>query len=771
MSDKASFIGAVDGNRDAQDKAGFNASATPAAIRGIVAQGTAEAPLTGLHVDATVVRSANYPLHFSYVNDSYVRVRAEDCGGAVFFKDCDNLHVDIEVDATDNKGWKTWQHAVDFTNCTHISGRVVIRNQAGTGDPANGTGLSAWNSGLTILDSSDMTFDEIDCEFTAEPAQSKSLGVSLLGVRRIHVSRLRSVGYEGAVELGGVVDGTFVGLEVDCRYTRGWNGQPGTGINIYNNAQRADFKGRTLEHCRNLTFAGGSVRRALGHGIVVKAASDIVWMGLEVSGCLSGLYSTGVDQDAGQGPAPSAGGAAGRRNRFIGCDFVYNERCGVDILDGVDWTFDSCRFNNNAQSLPFGATRSGLGADAGSSGLRTSTGSSKTGLVICGDSQADDLQGVTAWVFPDRARPTVVAVDRPERYGVGQTVTIVGAGAGGANLLTRVNNIDHDELLLQHPVESFPEATLTGTFATSGTTVTGTATAFLTELTGRGWIKVGSEYRRIAKVASDTSATLDEAFSVNAPAGTALVMVRADATSVKSQRYGYNFSADTVDPVLSGRNPVGNVFAQNNDLSAGGLRTVAGPLVVSGSPTAQINAAGGSANTSLVLRSKGTGSIWLRDGADTQIAQFQALAGQSNYLQFTNQPNINATSTVNTDANITLQPKGAGNVIIYATTGQNPMLRGSGADASHNLRIAGKTPGVVQITTTAGTLIGEVETKGHVHTVAQITGAAQWITTPPASATAPGTAGQLCHSGGFLYICVATNTWVWSKTTNTWPPA
>jgi hypothetical protein len=82
-----------------------------------------------------------------------------------------------------------------------------------------------------------------------------------------------------------------------------------------------------------------------------------------------------------------------------------------------------------------------------------------------------------------------------------------------------------------------------------------------------------------------------------------------------------------------------------------------------------------------------------------------------------------------------------------------------------NLDLAGKGTGVVR---TGG---AQVEVKGHVHTVAQVTGAAQWITTPPASATAPGTAGQLCHSGGFLYICVATNTWVWSKTTNTWPPA
>ena len=32
-------------------------------------------------------------------------------------------------------------------------------------------------------------------------------------------------------------------------------------------------------------------------------------------------------------------------------------------------------------------------------------------------------------------------------------------------------------------------------------------------------------------------------------------------------------------------------------------------------------------------------------------------------------------------------------------------------------------------------------------------------TTVPANATATGTAGQLAYASGFLYVCVATNTW------------
>ncbi len=106
-----------------------------------------------------------------------------------------------------------------------------------------------------------------------------------------------------------------------------------------------------------------------------------------------------------------------------------------------------------------------------------------------------------------------------------------------------------------------------------------------------------------------------------------------------------------------------------------------------------------------------------------------------------------------------------GPVVWPLLPGATPTITVDSPDVDENLNLTGKGAGVVQANGV------QVEVKGHTHTVAQVTGAAQWITTPPASATAPGTAGQLCHSGGFLYICVATNTWVWSKTTNTWPPA
>jgi hypothetical protein len=51
-----------------------------------------------------------------------------------------------------------------------------------------------------------------------------------------------------------------------------------------------------------------------------------------------------------------------------------------------------------------------------------------------------------------------------------------------------------------------------------------------------------------------------------------------------------------------------------------------------------------------------------------------------------------------------------------------------------------------------------VEVKGHKHVAADVTGVLGWSAVP-ASATAPGTAGQMAYDSGFLYVCVATNTW------------
>ena len=115
----------------------------------------------------------------------------------------------------------------------------------------------------------------------------------------------------------------------------------------------------------------------------------------------------------------------------------------------------------------------------------------------------------------------------------------------------------------------------------------------------------------------------------------------------------------------------------------------------------------------------------IRDVNGKVVAELPAGTNAVNYFQLRNAPTgvpvtMNATGT-DTDVSLDLKPKGTGTVRVNGT---------------------------------------QVETKGHTHTVAQVTGAAQWVSVP-ASAAATGTAGQLAAdaAGTFLYVCVAANTW------------
>jgi hypothetical protein len=115
----------------------------------------------------------------------------------------------------------------------------------------------------------------------------------------------------------------------------------------------------------------------------------------------------------------------------------------------------------------------------------------------------------------------------------------------------------------------------------------------------------------------------------------------------------------------------------------------------------------------------------VKDANANTSVEFAPVASAVNYLQFRNSPTLGDVAVramgTDTDISVNMWPKGAGVVKANGT---------------------------------------QVEVKGHTHTVAQVTGAAQWVAVP-ATATSTGTAGQLAAdpAGTFLYCCVATNVW------------
>jgi hypothetical protein len=64
------------------------------------------------------------------------------------------------------------------------------------------------------------------------------------------------------------------------------------------------------------------------------------------------------------------------------------------------------------------------------------------------------------------------------------------------------------------------KANLTGTIDATGTSVTGTSTLFTTELRQWDYIQVGSEFRKVLAITSDTALTLESAFTVDPSSAT-----------------------------------------------------------------------------------------------------------------------------------------------------------------------------------------------------------------------------------------------------------
>lgn len=571
MASDSSFVGFIDGNRTNQNKTQYNTAGTGDQATGITAYGASDAYLSSIHVDATVTGVVNNPLNVRYVTDSYFRIRASDCGGPVLFTDCNDIEVDIEVDGTDNAGWKVWQHAVDFVGCNNVRGRVVIRDQK-----ADTSGISAWVSGLTVVDCSDMSFDLVDVETADDIGAIPGVGASLIPVANLAVARFRAVGYSDVgLELGGVVNAEFNNIYIDGRYTAGNPANPGTGINIYNNAYTIDYT-RTREYSRNITFNSGTIRRCLGNGVWMMAAQDTKWINVSVTGCRAGLVTQSYAAVLGTTPTDGIALSATDINnhRFVGCSFDFNENHGIQMYEGRNIRFIDCTFRNNGQGKAYGTTRSGGSPSSAPQGLVTSTGSNKSGLVLVNCDASDTQAGGNG--FPNAVEANRIAVSMTGLFSVGQTITLTGAGPGGADLKTRIDDIVRDELVLQHSVSvgDITPVTLTGTIAVTGTAVTGSGTAFLTDLTARAYIKIGSEHRRVVKVASNTSATLDSAFSSSVPAGTALRIIRVPIVVAATQNRGFWMDATVPSPVMLGCTAAGNTVAQVADSTSAETKLV-----------------------------------------------------------------------------------------------------------------------------------------------------------------------------------------------------
>jgi hypothetical protein len=163
-------------------------------------------------------------------------------------------------------------------------------------------------------------------------------------------------------------------------------------------------------------------------------------------------------------------------------------------------------------------------------------------------------------------------------------------------------------------------------------------------------------------------------------------------------------------------------------------------------------------------------------GTDASVGMTFANQGNSGKFNFYNNQNsvvVNADGP-GANASLTLAPKGAEAIYMGrntvaanglflqggATGTKRFIIATNGSDADVNLQLNTRGIGTVQANGV------QVETKGHTHTVAQVTGALSWAATVPGTPSAAGTQGQLAADAQFLYVCVtsgAAGAAVWKR--------
>lgn len=568
--------GTFDFNRDNQGRAAYN-TAGGSAVRsywGVVARGTSVSHIENVKIHTRVINCADFGVFLSAVDNIDVDVEVEDSGSGFGADNCTGGIIRrATLKSLDNDDWKIYPHAFDLTDCDSITAvNVTCLDQAGY-DTATGTApnnsLSDWFSGYTIISCTNMTIDNFYFAARSDTAMTKSVGGSIAGITKSVVSNITTEGYTSVnLELGACDNCEFVNIFGDGKYqtTSLWPSEAQQGCHLINGGFYADFASRIKRPVTNCTFTNMQMVRMLSKGLLVYLGVDCQWIGGKFNGNQYGIDIRSDNVNA-SFLAPEIQVSA--RLKFVGVEAKFNEVAGLWNGGSTDLECDDCDFSNNGQAANAVGDALRLSgtlavATAGYYGNNSSTTVARTRPRLSNCIFQDDQSVTTALGSVDPGAPTIISVERPELYSYGQTITINNGATGPADLIAQVRDINNDELTISTAMTNFPLTAGTGTISTSGTTVTGSGTAFTTQITGRMWIKNGSNYRRVIAVTSNTAATLESAFPSNL-SGASFDIVRTEVEQMRSQDYGIYTLSSTLDDGLTVVDPkwgAGNKLAQ-----------------------------------------------------------------------------------------------------------------------------------------------------------------------------------------------------------------
>jgi len=555
--------GSLDANRDGQDQSYFNTHCGSVNLfyYGVSVLGTSGNILEGINIQTNIINSVDKGLFISYCDDSTFNCLIDSCGGGINVSNSNNIIFSNNVLTNiDNDNWDIFPHAFDISICTYIWVNGLQINQSGyntTGSMPEVT-QSDWFSGLTVTNTDHLSLINASICAKQDSDMTKSVGVSLLGVTNSIIDALSVIRYTDAnLEIGGCENLLVSNFLLDSQYLHSslFPSVLSYGIGLYNNPLYIynNYSTRGTNQSSNCAFVNGKAIRQLGYGGYFLNFSYNSFSNVSFNGNRSGIFISYEDVDPGFAGVPIKDNLG---NRFSDCDFSFNEYNGIDFRAGVSNLFFNCSTKNNGQAQTnnntFRNTYYGSlsGNTAGFAG-NTVSGSNRSDLNII-NIQAYDDQVITNGHGSAYANPRIVTVSNPSQFYLGQTVTLSGCGASGADLICQVLDMNRDEITIDRDIITFPVVLGTGTISTTTTgipQVTGTGTSFISELDGGYWINVGSEYQQITSATSDTSATLANYFS------TALVdqpfyIVKFSTEQMASQDYSIVLSDSSYENTI-----------------------------------------------------------------------------------------------------------------------------------------------------------------------------------------------------------------------------
>jgi hypothetical protein len=518
-------------------------------------------------------------LHLFGDNGNLYDIDIQDCTNALLYQSSKNAmisHINVisVSNIVNNVAIPVWQHPIQFRilfNCSinnitvaEFSAKVKDANGNDIGDPYPITFSFSTtnNSNISNLKANKYTYDPTDLSMTAD-----SQSFEITSVTSCTFDNLIGLESLRGMMIASGLNNVFSNCVFDSKGNQQLNNvlSPGIliclgGINTPIGSVDTDYRATATtkdNFFNNIVISGYLI------GVQV-SSSDITLNSVK---CFNNVeYGFVIREWIKNSPNFPEGDIPNiERVKLIGCEGSYNGLGGLAYSGGSYISVIGGEFSNNGQdSTSQSPLRNGI----------ISAGSSPVSFVSHVGLRASDTQNFTKLKsisfipsLTNNKNQISVLLNNPDLLHAGQRILVVN-GTGSGDINAKIASLDKDSAILQTTSpETFSETgnltTLTGTVSASlgSLNLTGSGTFFKAQIKGTCFIKINSNYYRVARVFSDTSLQVDVVGGLPLLSGATANLVLCDIHGIPSQLHGLYFVNNTTNMSFSDCQLTGNVVA------------------------------------------------------------------------------------------------------------------------------------------------------------------------------------------------------------------